>query len=102
MPQSADAGIENVYPAATDKKHRDWINSLMYTPGGPTDVVDQLVVAAFECAISILREAGSPVMFVVYFNACQLDLFLFREDVQIVCYGAEHHTRALAASPARP
>ena len=72
------AGIENVYPSATDKKHSNWINELMFTPGGPQNVVDQLILAAFECAVSILREAGSPVMFVIYFNAQQLDLFLFK------------------------
>ena len=73
------AGIENMYPSSTDKKHRDWINELMFTPGGPQDVVDQLILAAFECAVSILREAGSPVMFVLNFNAYQLDLFLFKD-----------------------
>ena len=72
------AGIENMYPSSRDKKHRDWINELMYTPGEPQDVVDQLILAAFECAVSILREAGSPVMFVIGFNAYQLDLFLFK------------------------
>ena len=29
----SDIGIDNMYPSAIDKKHRDWINSLMYTPG---------------------------------------------------------------------
>ena len=47
----------------------------MFTPGGPQDVVDQLILAAFECAVSIRREAGSP----VNFNAYQLDLFLFKD-----------------------
>ena len=60
----SDIGIENMYPSVTDKKHRDWINSLMSSPDGPADAVDQLIYAAFECAVSILREAGSPVMFV--------------------------------------
>ena len=73
------AGIENMCPSSTDKKHRDWINELMSTPGGPQDAVDQLILAAFECAVSILREAGSPVMFVINFNAYQLDLFLFKD-----------------------
>ena len=68
-----------MYPTATDKKHREGINELMYTPGGPRDAVGQLILAAFECAVSILREAGSPVMFVIEFNACQLDLFLFKD-----------------------
>ena len=68
-----------MYPSSTDKKHRDWINELMYTPGGPQDVVDQLILAAFECAVSILREAVSPVMFVIGFNAYQLDLFLVKD-----------------------
>ena len=35
------AGIENMYPSAIDKKHRDWIKSLMSTPGGPQDVVER-------------------------------------------------------------
>ena len=52
------AGIENMYPSSTDEKHRDWINELLFTPGGPQDVVDQFILAAFECAVSILREAG--------------------------------------------
>ena len=73
------AGVENVYPSSTDKKHRDWINQLMSTPGGPTDAVDQLILAAFECAVSILREAGSPPTFVLNFNAYQLDLLLFKD-----------------------
>ena len=68
-----------MYPSSTDKKHRDWINELMFVPGGPQDVVDQLILAAIECAVSILREAGSIVMFVIYFNAYQLDLFLFKD-----------------------
>ena len=75
----SDIGIENMYPSVTDKKHRDWINSLMSSPDGPADAVDQLILAAFECAVSILREAGSPVMFVVNFNAYRLDLFLFKD-----------------------
>ena len=73
------AGIENMYPSSIDKKHRDWINSLMSVPGGPSNPVDQLICAALECAVSILREAGSPVMFVIDFNAYQLDLFLFKD-----------------------
>ena len=68
-----------MYPSATDKKHRDWINSVMSTPDGPADAVDQLIYAAFECAVSILREAGSQVMFVRNLNAYQLDLFLFKD-----------------------
>ena len=51
----------------------------MSTPEGPADAVDQLIYAAFECAVSILREAGSQVMFVRDFNAYQLDLFLFKD-----------------------
>ena len=76
----SQAGIDNMYPPAIDRKHRNWINSLMSTPGGPQEVVDQLILVAFECAISILREAGSPVKFVINFNAYQLDLFLFIES----------------------
>ena len=51
----------------------------MSTPGGPPNAVDQLIYAAFECAVSILREAGSPVRFVIELNAYQLDLFLFKD-----------------------
>ena len=68
-----------ILPSSTDKKHRDWINELMFIPGGPQDVVDQLILAAVECVVSILREAGSLVMFVINFNADQLDLFLFKD-----------------------
>ena len=53
------AGIENMYPPSADKKHRDWINELMSTPGGPHDAVDQLILAAFECAVSILDETAA-------------------------------------------
>ena len=51
----------------------------MFTPCGPQDAVDQLIHAAFECAVSILREAGSPVRFVIELNAYQLGLFLFKD-----------------------
>ena len=73
------AGVENMYPSAIDNKHRAWINDLMFTPCGPQNAVDQLTLAAFECAIRILREAGSPVKHVIEFNAYQLDLFLFKD-----------------------
>ena len=36
------AGIENMYPAAIDEKHRAWIMEQMFTPCGPQDAVDQL------------------------------------------------------------
>ena len=39
----SDIGIENMYPSASDKDHRDWINSLMSTADGPADAVDQLI-----------------------------------------------------------
>ena len=58
---------------------RDWINSVMSTPEGPADAVDQLIYAAFGCAVSILRAAGSPVVFIRDINAYQLDLFLFKD-----------------------
>ena len=44
------AGIENMYPSAIDNKHRAWINDMMFTPCGPQNAVDQLILAAFECA----------------------------------------------------
>ena len=73
------AGIENMYPSATDQSHRDWINAVMFAPEGPADAVNQLIYAAFECAISILRAAGSPVIVIRDLNAYQLDLFLFKD-----------------------
>ena len=71
----SDDGIENMYPSSSDKEHRDWINSVMSTPDGPADAVDQLIYSAFECAVSILRDAGSQVIVISDFNAYQLDLF---------------------------
>ena len=70
---------DNMYPPSADKKHRDWINELMHTSGGPTESVDQLILAAFECAVNILQEAGSFATGVDNFNAYQLDLFLFKD-----------------------
>ena len=75
----SDEGIENTYPSESDQEHRDWTNSMMFSTDGPTDVVDQLIYAAFECAVSILRAAGSPVVFIGVINAYQLDLFLFKD-----------------------
>ena len=75
----SDVGIENMYPSAADQSHRDWINSVMSAPEGPADAVDQLIYAAFECAISILRAAGSLVMFIRDLSAYQLDLFFFKD-----------------------
>ena len=66
---STPAGVENMYPSSIDNKHRAWINELIFTPRGPQNAVDQLILAAFECAVSILREAGFPVKFVIEFNA---------------------------------
>ena len=51
----------------------------MHTSGGPTESVDQLIFAAFECAVNILQEAGSFATGVDNFNAYQLDLFLFKD-----------------------
>ena len=68
-----------MYPPAADQKHRDWINELMHTSGGPSDAVDQLILAAFESAVNILQEAGSFATAVDNFNAYQLDLFLFKD-----------------------
>ena len=76
------AGIDNMYPPSIDEKHRAWIMEQMFTPCGGIcgpQAVDQLIHAAFECAVSILREAGSPVRFVIELNAYQLDLFLFKD-----------------------
>ena len=47
-----------MYPSSSDKEHRDLINAVMSTPDGPADAVDQLIYSAFECAVSILRDAG--------------------------------------------
>ena len=38
-----------------------------------------MICAAFECAVSILRAAGSPVVYIGDINAYQLDLFLFKD-----------------------
>ena len=46
---------------------------------GLSESVDQLIFAAFECAVNILQEAGSYVKGVENFNAYQLDLFLFKD-----------------------
>ena len=73
------AAIENMYPAVRDKEHREWINSMMYSPDGPADAVDQLIYSAFECALSILRAAGSAVISIGGINPYQLDLFLFKD-----------------------
>ena len=70
---------DNMYPRSVDREHRDWINALVHTSGGPSEPVDQLVFAAFECAVEILNDAGSFVTGVDKFNAYQLDLFLFKD-----------------------
>ena len=75
----SDAAIENMYPSVRDQEHRDWINSMMSSPDGPPNAVDQLVYSAFECAVSILRAAGSAVVYIGGINAYQLDLFLFKD-----------------------
>ena len=49
---------DSMYPRSVDKEHRDWINELMHTSGGPSESADQLIFAAFECAIDTLQEAG--------------------------------------------
>ena len=46
----SQARTDNMYPPDIDRKHRNWINSLMSTPGGPQNAVDQLILAAIECA----------------------------------------------------
>ena len=73
---------DNMYPRSVDREHRDWINALMHTSGGLSEPVDQLILAAVECAVEILNDAGSFVTGVDKFNAYQLDLFLF-EDMGI-------------------
>ena len=75
----SEAAIENMYPSVRDQEHRDWINSMMSTPDGPSNAVDQLVYSAFECAVSILRAAGSAVVYIGGINAYQLDLFLLKD-----------------------
>ena len=73
------AAIENMYPSGRDQEHRTWINSIMYSTDGPPDAVDQLINSAFECALSILRAAGSTVANIEGINPYQLDLFLFKD-----------------------
>ena len=75
----SDAAIENMYPLARDQEHREWINSIMHSPDGPSDAADQLIYSAFECAINILRAAGSAVVYIGGINPYQLDLFLFKD-----------------------
>ena len=41
--------------------------------------MDQLILAAFECVVNILQEAGSFATAVDNFDAYQLDLFLFKD-----------------------
>ena len=50
-----------------------------YSGGGHPNPVQQLVVSAYECAISILNSAGSYPAGIENFNAYQLDLFLFKD-----------------------
>ena len=75
----SNAAIENMYPAVRDQEHREWINSIMHSPDGPPNAVDQLIYSAFECAFSILRAAGSAVVSIGGINPYQLDLFLFKD-----------------------
>ena len=70
---------DNMYPRSVDREHRDWINALVHTSGGPSEQVDQLLFAAFECAVEILNDAGYFVIGVDKLNAYQLDLFLFKD-----------------------
>ena len=51
----------------------------MHSPDGPPNAVDQLVYSALECAVSILRAAGSTVVYIGGINAYRLDLFLFKD-----------------------
>ena len=69
---------DNMYPLSMDREHRDWINVCTLQVGFQKPV-DQLVIAAFECAMEILNDAGSFVTGVDKFNAYQLDLFLFKD-----------------------
>ena len=71
--------LRNMYPAVRDQEHREWINSIMHSPDGPPNAVDQLIYSAFECALSILRAAGSAVVSIGGINPYQLDLFLFKD-----------------------
>ena len=41
----------NTIPPSIDEKHRAWLMDKMFTPRGPQDAVDQLIHAAFECAV---------------------------------------------------
>ena len=75
----SNAANENMYPAVRDQERREWINSIMHSPDGPPNAVDQLIYSAFECALSILRAAGSAVVSIGGINPYQLDLFLFKD-----------------------
>ena len=68
-----------LYPVYLDTQYRGWINELLHVPGGHPNPAQQLIVSAYECAISILNSAGSFPAGVENFNAYQLDLFLFKD-----------------------
>ena len=78
----SSAAIESMYPAVRDK-HREWINSIMYSPDGPPNAVDQLIYSAFECALSILKAAGSAVVSIGGINPYQLDLMTFTQTLGV-------------------
>ena len=72
--------IENMYPKKVDEQGREWIQDFIFAPGNHPDPVGQLVLSAYECAISILQSAGAErCTNVSHFNAYQLDLFMFKD-----------------------
>ena len=66
-------------PPSLNTQYRTWINELLRIPDGHSKPVQQLVISAYECAISILNSAGSYPTEVESFNAYQVDLFLFKD-----------------------
>ena len=69
-----------MYPQNVDAQHRAWIKDLIHVQGGHPDPVGQLVISAYECAVSILQSAGATSCNnVAQINAYQLDLFLFKD-----------------------
>ena len=65
----------NMYPAPLDIQYTEWNNELMRVPSGHRDPIQQVVVSAYECAISIFDEIGAYPTRVENFNVFQLDLF---------------------------
>ena len=61
--------LENMYPPSVDLRYRSsWIYDLFHVTGGHSGPVQQLVISAYECAVSILTSAGADCIGVAQFN----------------------------------